>query len=534
MKTLFWKILLALLAFAGIHQAVAQQLTFTASPTSGLAPLTVQFYGPTTNIYGDPTSNLEWNFGDGTAAVYLLTNPTHVYTNVGTFNPTLLVGNSEIAIGPSITVTSLDLSVDWFKVAGGGGTSASTDGVYCVSGTFGQPDAGGPMQGGGYLVEGGFWSPLDAQAYIVSGLAPTITRQPQSVIVTNGAPASFSVTASGTPPLFYQWQKNGINLTDGGNIYGSTITNLTLSTTSTNDTGSYTIIIENAYGSVTSSVAKLTLFLAAYYDAAANFSITKGNPNGSWSYGVLSSFTGGTFTLFSQARLDYGFPGELRWDNNTSPPYSAQVFANPTGSLAGFGTVVVPTNQLDLDGQSYIADVRWTAPANFHFGAPPTISYNVIGLFQRNDNNPQPVSVRIVENGATTLFAADNFTTYGSQQPFNLINLILPAGTVLDFAEGAPQYYDDTTGLQLSISAASQPVIQPSVSTFFYGGFLVFTWNSVYTYPPVGYQVQYTTNLSSANWISLGGVLAGPGPTFSATGTNATDAQRFYRVLLVQ
>ena len=47
-------------------------------------------------------------------------------------------------------------SVDWHKIAGGGGTS--TGGTYQVSGTIGQPDAGGAMSGGNYSVTGGFWS----------------------------------------------------------------------------------------------------------------------------------------------------------------------------------------------------------------------------------------------------------------------------------------------------------------------------------------------------------------------------------------
>src|ERR1039458_153200 len=46
-------------------------------------------------------------------------------------------------------------SIDWYKIAGGGGTS--TGGVYSVSGTIGQHDAGGPMTGGNYLLTGGFW-----------------------------------------------------------------------------------------------------------------------------------------------------------------------------------------------------------------------------------------------------------------------------------------------------------------------------------------------------------------------------------------
>jgi len=47
-------------------------------------------------------------------------------------------------------------SVDWYKIAGGGGTS--TNAQYVVSGTIGQPDASGAMSGGNYSVTGGFWS----------------------------------------------------------------------------------------------------------------------------------------------------------------------------------------------------------------------------------------------------------------------------------------------------------------------------------------------------------------------------------------
>jgi len=47
-------------------------------------------------------------------------------------------------------------SIDWYKVAGGGGTS--TGGMYQVSGTIGQHDAGGPMTGANYSLTGGFWA----------------------------------------------------------------------------------------------------------------------------------------------------------------------------------------------------------------------------------------------------------------------------------------------------------------------------------------------------------------------------------------
>ena len=47
-------------------------------------------------------------------------------------------------------------AVTWSTLDGGGGTS--TGGVYSVSGTIGQPDAGGPMNGGNFSLTGGFWA----------------------------------------------------------------------------------------------------------------------------------------------------------------------------------------------------------------------------------------------------------------------------------------------------------------------------------------------------------------------------------------
>ena len=67
-------------------------------------------------------------------------------------------------------------SIDWFKIAGGGGTS--TGGVYSVSGTIGQPDAGAPMTGGQYSLTGGFWA-LPTALQVTN--APTLTIAPATL-----------------------------------------------------------------------------------------------------------------------------------------------------------------------------------------------------------------------------------------------------------------------------------------------------------------------------------------------------------------
>jgi hypothetical protein len=93
---------------------------------------------------------------------------------------------------------------------------------------------------------------------------PVITVQPTNQLVETGVSATFNITATGSPTLSYQWQLDGTNLTNGTTISGSTISGSTNSTLNianahTNDSGNYLVIVTNYAGSVTSSVAVLTV-----------------------------------------------------------------------------------------------------------------------------------------------------------------------------------------------------------------------------------------------------------------------------------
>ena len=97
---------------------------------------------------------------------------------------------------------------------------------------------------------------------VVTG-APVITTQPQSQSLVAGQTATFTAAVSGTGPLFYQWQFNGTNLTDGAGIIGSLTNTLTLSNLNANEAGNYSVVITNVYDSVTSALAVLTILLPA-------------------------------------------------------------------------------------------------------------------------------------------------------------------------------------------------------------------------------------------------------------------------------
>ena len=90
---------------------------------------------------------------------------------------------------------------------------------------------------------------------------PFITAQPQGQTNNAGATVTFLVSTVDNP-MGYQWQKNGTTLMDGGEISGSSTSTLTLMSITPNDAANYTVVITNSYGSVTSSVATLTVIQA--------------------------------------------------------------------------------------------------------------------------------------------------------------------------------------------------------------------------------------------------------------------------------
>ena len=94
-------------------------------------------------------------------------------------------------------------------------------------------------------------SVMSSNATLTVLVPPRITTEPQSQTVTVGHPALFSVVASGTEPLSYQWSLNGTALV------GATNSALTLNTVQPADAGSYTVGVTNFAGSVTSAVATL-------------------------------------------------------------------------------------------------------------------------------------------------------------------------------------------------------------------------------------------------------------------------------------
>ena len=147
------------------------------------------------------------------------------------------------------------LSFQWQKngvpVPDGGNISGATTPTLVLTNVLEQDE-------GGYSVvvsnAGGSITSLVATLTVMD---PVITNQPVSQHREQGQSVTLSALAVGTPPLRYQWWKDGVALAQ------ATSASLTLTNLQGADAGSYTVVVSNQYDSVTSAVALLTVNLAS-------------------------------------------------------------------------------------------------------------------------------------------------------------------------------------------------------------------------------------------------------------------------------
>jgi hypothetical protein len=94
---------------------------------------------------------------------------------------------------------------------------------------------------------------LNNKYALATSTPPFITQQPTNVIVAQGGGAIFSVTATGTERLAYQWRFNG------GAIGGATASSYTINNAQSSHAGNYQVVVSNSFGMVTSAVAVLAV-----------------------------------------------------------------------------------------------------------------------------------------------------------------------------------------------------------------------------------------------------------------------------------
>lgn len=183
-------------------------------------------------------------------------------------------------------------------------------------------------------------------------VAPSLTTQPANVTVIAGATATFSVVASGTSPLTYQWRKGNTA------ISGATAATLTLAAVVATDEDVYSVVVANAVGSVTSNAAALTVRLPPSFSLPpvavtvdegqpASFSVSVSGTNPltyQWRKGgtAIAGATSSTLSFLRASAADAG-------------TYSI-VVTNPFGSITSSGvelTVRPPVTPVGFAGSYF-------------------------------------------------------------------------------------------------------------------------------------------------------------------------------------
>jgi hypothetical protein len=205
------------------------------------------------------------------------------------------------------------------------------------------------------------WSlPSSVIAILIPNGAPSITNQPQSLLVNANNTEKFSVGVSGTPPLAYQWSLNN------SNISGATSSSYTIPSVSQSDLGTYSVVVTNNFGTATSSNATLSMY--PYVATPFTGAVTIWDQNAAlsmsaWGTGPLSYqwFDNGSAVLnatnpilnfaniqFTNAGL-YSVVVTSGLGSATNPP--AQVVVNAAGVTLVFNPALIING---VAGNSYV------------------------------------------------------------------------------------------------------------------------------------------------------------------------------------
>jgi hypothetical protein len=246
-----------------------QNATFSVTAT-GTSPLSYQWYKNGTAISGATSSSYTLtNVQAADAGPYTVTVSNGTLPNAASNGAMLTVNPAPVApsitsqpksdtvtVGQNVTFSvtakgTVPLSYQWSKngnsISGAKSSSYALTNVqsgdagwYTVTVSNGVPP-NATSSGAGLTV-----SPKP--------VAPGITAQPKSQTITVGQSVTFSVTATGTAPLWYQWSKNG------SSISGAKSSSYTLTNVQSGDAGWYTVKVSNGVSpDATSNGAELTV-----------------------------------------------------------------------------------------------------------------------------------------------------------------------------------------------------------------------------------------------------------------------------------
>jgi endonuclease/exonuclease/phosphatase family metal-dependent hydrolase len=353
----------------------------------------------------------------------------------------------------------------------------------------------------------------------VENPAPVLRTQPVGVTVTQGASATFSVTASGASPLDYQWRFNGSNLP------GATTNPFTIGAAQLADAGNYSVVVTNLSGSATSAVATLTVN-----------AVPTGNPVtlAGWDVSTLTSQNFGPSPMAPTTNAPVVTVGGLTRGSG--------VTATGTAGMRTWGG-----NGFDSASLSSAATAGDYVTFSLAANAGYRISFTSISKFDYKRSSSGPTTgVLQFQVGAGPFTPVSNFsyssTTGASLAPIDLsgyaeLQNVGPATTVTfrivncgASSSGGNWYLYDLAsspepdlavqGLLTAIAPPAAPVLAAAASD---GGIQInLTGTS-----GASYVLQSATNLFSPHWILI---LTNAAP-FNFRETNLTGAQKFYRAV---
>jgi len=265
--------------------------------------------------------------------------------------------------------------------------------------------------------------------------APSITTQPVNQTVTVGQTATFTVVATGTAPLSYQWQKNGTA------ISGATSASYTTAATTSSDNGAqFVVVVSNTAGSVTSNAATLTVNAGAVAPL-----ITTQPANQTVTVGQMATFT---VVATGTAPLSY------QWQKNTtaisgatSASYTTPATTSADNS-AKFVVVVSNTaGSVTSNAATLTVNSAATAPSITTQPASQTVTVGQTATFTVVATGTAPLSYAWRKNGTAISGAtAASYTTPATTSSDNSAQFTVTVSNVAGNVTSNPATLTVTTG----------------------------------------------------------------------------------------